>query len=201
MSKPDSLFAAAKKVAEIADLEWPEVHKVYRALQQEPDTFLPKSSGRNVWYASPNFITRLLIALAAARHPDEARKVVSWVRTLKPRGIPHAQAETDLSALEQELFPYLVDAEKAADLESVEVHSDTRRVVVNTRSKGATFFYTDPAASVDAPAPVSFIYARGVIVGEVFQKIAQNISWRLIDGPPFTKGGEGDVDPEAGAIS
>ena len=73
MSKPDSLLAAARRLAEGAGLSWAEVQPYYRALQEPGGSmqtpWLPKSAGRNVWAAHPHFIARLLFALGGARVP------------------------------------------------------------------------------------------------------------------------------------
>jgi hypothetical protein len=61
--EPDSMLAAAKKVAAAARIPWGDVHKVYRTLQPN---FIPISRGRSIHYAQPDPIASLIIGLLPA---------------------------------------------------------------------------------------------------------------------------------------
>lgn len=58
---PDSLLTAAKTLADALSVPWPRVNAVYRELQDAEE--LPRSTGRRIWYASPQLAARLLIGV------------------------------------------------------------------------------------------------------------------------------------------
>ncbi|MGO4389455.1 hypothetical protein AB4Y85_18150 [Microvirga sp. 2YAF29] len=209
MKQADSLLSAAKQVAEFAGLSWSEVQPYYRDLQQEPayspageqispSNWLPKSQGRNVWAAHPNYISRLLLALAGTSQPSEARAAVEWTRDLTPEG--RALYITELPAagvpapIEAELFRYLVDPKTADDLIHIEVQRDTQRVIIVTKSAAEPIVYRSAGSDADVLPKLSrLIYTRGVIDGEVFRKLASSVKWRAYDEGPLKKVQQGQV--------
>ena len=192
----DSLLAAAKRLAEIAGLQWSEVHPYYRTLQAEPsgEGWLPKSQGRNIWAAHPHFITRLLVALAGATRPAEASQVVEWVQrlTLNGREILNDEepAANSVSPIEEEFSSYLTNPQKAAELQRVEVQPDTHSIVFTRKTGEQVIFsinrgYREGAG--DEPRKFRGIYSRGVIDGLVFVYLAKTVNWRLRGEAPFQR--------------
>ena len=194
-STSDTLLVAAQKLAQIAGLPWAHVQPIYRALQQpggEMNTpWLPKSSGRAVWMAHPNYITRLLIALACGGGAAQAHHSIEWAINTTPGGrafrLDEKPAANIVPPIELEFFPYLVDHGPAADLVNVEFRQDENRIVFNTRSKGEIVFaqhFASGEGVTDEAQPFRGIYSRGVIHGAVFMMIANIIAWRRADEAP-----------------
>lgn len=193
---PDSLLKAARCLASIAGLPWSETLARYRALQEatqnDPVAWLPKSSGRNVWYAHPNFMTRLMVGLAAADHASGAREAVSWVFATTPNGREHDLTEKPAAGLpypiEREFFKYLTDEAAAESLDRVEFQPDTGSVIFHLYGFDPVI-YSHPVAYRESAAEQTKlfrgIYSRGVIVGIVFVYIARTVVWRRSDEEPY----------------
>lgn len=194
MPEPLSLLAAAKKVAEFAELEWAHVQPYYRALQ-EPDgegreVLLPKSIGRNIWAAHPHFITPLLIALATAGHPARSNAAVSWVYRLTPNGrrmnldeLPAGNVEPPVL---REFVRYLTNPEAARQLRHIRFEPSELRVLFTTISGEPKIFRfhisLDKAPGNMRPRAPG-ISTEGRIEGHVIARIAENIAWRSTDTP------------------
>lgn len=181
--QPESLLSAVKKTASAAKLPWPHVQKVYQALQA--GDFLPKSRGREIWAAHPNFIARLLVALAGSDVPAGARRAVETFLWATENG------EGGPGNLEDFLFRALSSEQDAADIESVEFFADTLRVCINTKSRGAVWFWIEveelqrDGTAIPVEFPQALIRFRGVIDGELFRLLARDVTWR-INGLPLT---------------
>ena len=135
----DSMLTAAKKLADAAGLPWARVQKYYRALQEHvdigpategwlpPDDFagLPKSKGRTVWAAHPNFVARLLVALTATDAPSDFRRAVENFIYATENGGDGQNSEGLLASA-------LADENIGRDIESIEFHPDTARVLVKS---------------------------------------------------------------------
>lgn len=197
--KPDSLLTAAKKVAEHSGLPWSHVQKAYADLQVEPtymsgeqvgpSNWLPKSVGRNIWAAHPHFVSRLLVALAAASDPSQSREAVQWTRDLTPDGRPLGITEGDhagvVNPFEAALTRYLIDPAKAETLAYVEFVSDWRRVLIrDCNDREEVWASAEPAYPENNP----LIRFRGVIAGNLFLKLSQTVRWRRADQSPVTTG-------------
>src|SRR5438309_412558 len=68
--EPDSLLLAAKKLASVSRLSWSRVRSTYQDLQARGE--IPVSRGRNIQAATPQLITRLIIALAVRQDKGTA---------------------------------------------------------------------------------------------------------------------------------
>lgn len=198
--KPDTLLTAAKFLAMAAGKEWSDVQPYYRALQTPPhidaegrlvNSWLPKSSGRAIWYAHPNFISRLLIALVGTTIPTGAVEAVEWTRALTENGrrmrLDEKPAANVVPPIEREFYRYLADPTAADDLVDVEFYPDRRQIVFNTKTEGRRVFR--PSSSYDeyvAPSGgVQRIFHRAVVDGEVFREIARGVKWRMTNNPPM----------------
>lgn len=196
---PDSLLTASKKLAEVSGLPWAHVQKYYRALQGTDgldNAWLPKSAGRNIWFAHPNYICRLIIALAASASPDEAIPSVDWVMKLAPlgsgaRGL-HPAAGIP-SPIESLLFAFLVDPAKAATLHHIEFIPESRMLAIRyVDGFGTDDLWKLPDGGEVLQFPQTLIRSRGIVDGDLFVALAKSINWRRHDNAPLTKGVEDD---------
>ncbi|WP_122519193.1 hypothetical protein [Pannonibacter phragmitetus] len=204
MNAPDSLLSAARKLADAIGRPWSAVQPYYKALQ-EPDldqrtAWLPKSLGRSIWYAHPNYITRLLIALGGTTNPAEAHATLHWAQELTPGGRERYMTErpaADIPLLiELEFSKYLVDAEAASKLLSIEIHPDRKAIVFNQRDGKPTIFCLPGGADeIEGGAALPFIgiQYRGVIDGRVLVTLANTVKWRRPSQPPYGSSREVDV--------
>lgn len=204
MNEPDSLLNAARKVAEIAGFPWATVQAYYKALQEPAGKdhliWLPKSVGRNIWSAHPNFITRMLIALAATTNPAEASDAVRWAQELTPEGRKRYLTEEPAAnipvLIESAFFKYLVDEKAAAELANVEVHPDSKTIIFNMKTGQSVIYrpHYKIGEGRDEPAkPFVGIQRRGIIDGLVFVFLSKSIKWRRSDQAPVETGPEGAV--------
>jgi|ERR1700674_3714630 len=198
MLEHHSLYAAAKVLAGILGVPWTELQATYRALQGETRAkicWLPKSAGRNVYYAHPSYIDRLLVAHVSSTNANSARDTVEWMVQLSLNGKKHDLAEKPAanipSPIEKVFHRYLVDAKEAAKLETVEIHPDAHRIIFNV---GRSYTWLPEPDANDLPlAPV--ITKRPVISGDVFRALAEKISWGFdaFGGPTLKKVQQGAV--------
>lgn len=198
MSKPDSLLAAARRLADATGLAWHEVQPFYRTLQEPGGSmntpWLPKSVGRNIWAAHPNFLARLMFALAGAHSVADAHGAVETAHLMTPGGRQKYLDEKDaadvLSPLEREFYRYLTDYDAAATLEEVEFKLDRGEVVfVGPETK---VFSVPVETDEDETKYPRLLYKRGVIRGTVFRRMAHQTKWRLADQAPFETAKPGD---------
>lgn len=205
---PQSLLAAAKEMAEILGIPWADFFKYYRDLQIEPTfhekgkqvsphAWLPKSQGRNIWPAQPNFISRLLCAVAGTENPSAAREAVEWTRDLTPNGRAMYAAELPAAGMPapiEEVFQrYLVDIAAAKELDYVEFRPDDRQIIFHKKDGSLETYahHTPIGQGKRAPAqPYKGLTRRGIIDGMVFFYLANQIDWRRYDQAPFYKGVE-----------
>lgn len=194
---PHSLLDAAKVVAQLAGLEWSTAHRYYRDLQgasrSEAEVYwLPKSMGRNIWHAHPNFLARFLTAIGMTEDPTLACAIVSTTWQFTPEGRERYSCESIEYPVEHFLAGLLADPVLADAVERVEFDPVQLHVVARFRSGGTKTFAA--AGSAGTTQVNGVIYRLGVIPGSVFSALARTINWR-IDSP--LKVPQGEVDPEA----
>lgn len=200
MHNADSLLAAAKRVAEKSGLEWSYVQRFYRALQGAPnkgDGWLPRSLGRNIWAAHPNYVSRLLVALAAADDPSDSIAAVKWAQGLTPNGrdfyLTERPAANVICPFEYQMSAFLTDASKAGDLVSVEFQRDRDTAIFNLRDGQALVFSSHPEADPQTERPATLVQKRGLISGDLFRALCEEVSWRQDRDAPLTKVAQGEV--------
>jgi hypothetical protein len=185
MSKPHSLYAAAKELAIAADIPWTELKATYRALQEGPrgkKPWLPKNLGRKGPYAQPHYIARLLVAHCCSTGAETAREAIKWVRQLTPEGhkfqLNKKPTRNIVPPIENEFSRYLVAPNEAARLESVELHPDAYRIVFNTNA--STVAWLSPKDTNDlppAPEVVPRAATRTLITGQAFHHLSATVKW------------------------
>ena len=197
---PESLLSAAKKVAAFSDLSWTDVSRVYGALQagdrapalppaaatEVSAPGLPKSSGRNVWYAHPNFIARLLLGLAGRAATVDPWTTVKHFHDALPEQKAGADApEQGVDDLEFRLATLLRNPKLADEVTRLEFNPEAAEFVLQHPTLGGRF---RPASSVQRAA---FIYSQQTFSTRVainpllLQKLAAEIDWRPESFPPY----------------
>jgi hypothetical protein len=174
MNKMDSVLTAARAFADASRKPWAEIQPYYRALQQDRvdgEAWIPKSVGRTIWFAHPNFITRLMIAFASTNDPARSDDVLKAAQYLA------CDAHNQPGSIEKALYPFLIDPN--SDLHSVEFHQDAGRIIINTARDGSILF------ARALPAQFRRVITRTILDGEVFRDLARNVVWRTEDQPPF----------------
>ncbi len=194
---PHSLLDAVKLAAAAAGLEWATAHRYYRDLQgasrSEAEVYwLPKSLGRNIWHASPNFLARYLAAIAMTDDPTMACAIVSFTWQFTPGGRERHDVEPVEYPVEHFLAGLLYDPAAADAVERVDFDPMELRVIARFRD-GTTKTFATPLSVDEAPV-IGVIYRIGIIPGAVFSGLSRSIDWR-IDSP--LKVPQGEVDPEA----
>ena len=177
---PHSLLDASKLLADIANIDWATAHRFYRNLQADPDPWLPKSLGRNIWHAHPHYIARLLIALSMSESPEGATAAVNAVLELTPGGRGRYLTETDQSLVEMALTQFLIHADQADNVERVEFDPVEVTVAIVFKNGTVTAF-SRPEASA----------------GPVLSALARAINWRRYCDAPLDKVVDGLVNDEA----
>jgi len=122
---PDSALEAAKKTAAALDMPWAEMQPIYRSLQvdEHGSGFIPKSAGRKIWTADPNYVKALLIAIGFGGGKISSHTANYLSYGLAPGGgimsmmdWPAAGITTSLQALFRR---FLTDPNEALGLECV----------------------------------------------------------------------------------
>jgi hypothetical protein len=202
MSEPHSLYAAAQKLATATGISWSELQVTYRALQEAPRgkmIWLPKSVGRNVYYAHPWYIWRLLGAHFSCTDAESARDTIEWMKELTRDGKKYDLDEKPAAniplPIEKEFEKYLTDVEQAKKLKDVEIQTDTHRIIFNFNTKDQNTIWS-PALDVEDLPPAPLVVKRPVISGDVFRDLAKNIRWRsdAYGAPTLKKVQQGSVD-------
>lgn len=179
-SKPDSLLSGVRKLAEFADLPWPQVQRHYRLLQEEPadGAWLPKSVGRQIWYASPPLIARVLIALADP-DPERAPDTVAWARALSRVGQGAAAGPFDF---ELRLADLLSQPSAAERIRAVEIYLFARQARISFTDGSDDEIWCSQGDAGEQPliGPMG-----GAISGELLRRVRDGVSWRL-DAPYAT---------------
>ena len=193
---PESLLSAAKKVAELSSLGWADVNRVYRELQDgdrapalppsAPATGLPKSTGRNVWFAHPNFVARLLIGLAGRAAGLNPRKTVQQFHD--------AKADDQELYLEEVLAALLRNPTLADDLLVFELNPDGPCVEINHpkfRGKYIPINTVDRADLMFRPHTFS-VSVR--VNPRLIMDLAATVQWLPEGYPPFRGATAEDVE-------
>jgi len=196
---PQSFTSAAKEMTRLAGLRWARVLPIYRALQQRstagsaregwlpPMAELPLSGGRAIWAAHPNFMARLLIAVANTDEPDQARRMVEtfiWA-TEKGEGSP--------PILQNKMAELLTVPEAAANVERMDFFPDTGRVCISHKSGDPAWFWIEeeelrPDGVVhDIKREPTLIRHNGAIDGQLFRQLCATIKWRGDDENPIVE--------------
>ncbi len=187
MDNFDSVLTAAHKTAESLGLSWAAVQPYYKALQESSGNdrsgWLPKSVGRSIWFAHPNFVTRLLVAVAATTNPADAPKVMGWVKELVPQGYEGARPE--ISIIESEFHKYLVNHKAAEKLSNVEIHPDTKTVAFNLKDGEAVIYRPFDSEQITTTSGAMNLHRRGIIDGRAFELLAKSVNWRRDDDLPM----------------
>jgi hypothetical protein len=181
MYEPHSLYVAAKDfLAPAAGIPWAELQKTYRALQDAPrgkSPWLPKSVGRRVWCAHPNFIHRLLVAHVASNNSQSPGDTLDWMQSLTLRGkafdLQHRPAANVPAPIATELNKYLVDAAEAQKLRTIEVHPADQSIIFNVGNR--SFIWLPASDAEKSPAPP--VINNPEISGRVFLDIAKQVRW------------------------
>ncbi|WP_426958933.1 hypothetical protein [Muricoccus radiodurans] len=181
---PHSLLEAARAIARLSGLPWPNVQRVYVEMQSEK--MLPVSRGRAVWQAIPSLVAELLIGIACAAEG----KVLKQRVTAYSQAVREADGEPPTRFLD-EMKLVLTDAAAASRLDRIVFAHDTNRVTIfDTTGEGAVFV----ANSQSASKPVLAIGSRGVILGTLIQALATEMRWGSPVGQRVNDGGEPDAE-------
>jgi hypothetical protein len=182
---PDSLLQAAKKVARKANLPWPLVQKTYRALQEAGH--LPTSSGRAVYNARPEYIAKLILALATPGLSASAAIKTFWHSRTTSENPDH------LVELGEALTYLLVDG---SDVEMIQINPSTRDSFID----GGGIFGGNYISEIEDNSQNKIaryleeplISQIGAIMGELLVALAESISWDTEDeGPgPSSRAGQ-----------
>lgn len=175
MVKPDSLYLAAKKMAELAQIPWPKFSKIYKALQEGGTAaLLPLSSGRAIYYAQPNYISRMIIGLAGCDFENGPRQAVLR--------FSRALSQHDGTRLEARLSGLLIGSE-TEELENIEFHPD-RDLAIISMMRGTEEFYIDDAIETKEafefdstrwePGPIR---TRTIVDGDLLRLLKKQILW------------------------
>lgn len=194
---PHSLLDAVKLTASAAGIDWATAHRYYRDLQgasrSEAEVYwLPKSLGRNIWHAHPNYLARFLVAIGMTEDPTLACAIVTAAFQFTPGGRERYMVEPIEHPVEYCLAGLLSDPAAADAVERVEFDPVELRVDVRFRD-GTVKTFASPGSANETTLN-AVIYRRGVVPGTVFSALSRTINWR-VDSP--LKVPEGEVDPEA----
>lgn len=166
-----SLLDAAKITADIADLHWPHVQKVYEALQQSKSRLLPKSSGRRIIPAHPNLMAALLIGLAATPDPEQAPGAVLVFMDCTTKFGPNDIT----SSFTHYLGQILSSPGLAKRVATIELHGDLAKAVVSWKDgEKSVEFSSQSNARLDAKSLIRF---RGLLDGALLSKMSAAIRW------------------------
>jgi len=196
-AKPDSALTSAKKMADIAGLPWSEVQPIYRALQETDETltaWLPKSQGRAVFLAHPNYIARLLIALGSFADAKSAHAVVTRAQELTLNGRKKYLSElpgvASRSPIEDIFARILTNPSEADKLQDIEFHPDTPRIIFRWKDETENVFICPNEMPVER---ARFITKRGLMRCEMFRLLSRSIEWRTGPCPvDFSIASEGE---------
>lgn len=214
MQKADSLLDAAKKISEALGVSWPEAQKVYKELQSAgADSWLPKSQGRNIWLAHPNYAARLIAGLCFRGSNYSPVEGIFLTHSMTPAG--RAMRGNEYYALHEAPVPFeahmvavLTESDAASDLIGIEFVPDRKEVAFH-HSTGSTVFL--PTSRFQW-AKASVLYEHGVekavskpakpglavrwfVSGEAIRDIQRAVNW--FNGAfPMEHGSSRHADPE-----
>jgi hypothetical protein len=211
---PDSILEAARKLARALQVPWPDLQKTYRKLQeQDPGNFLtwiPKSEGRQIWYAHPNFITRLIVAHAMSGDKISCSDAVLITHGLTADGVdfqPGYPAANHEAPLEEIFASYLCHPDRAAKLKRIELSSFDKTVAF-VEDERTVECLRKPCRGIEREDASEFGKALksvldgdtferlskiAIIDGSVIQELSEQVSWRFGNFPPFEHG-KADVE-------
>lgn len=168
---PDSLLTAAKTLADALSVPWPRVNAVYRELQDADE--LPRSTGRRVWYASPNLAARLMVGVAG--------DLVMIGAGLACRGYGRAVSESG-ETLEAALAREMVSGGGSVRFS---LDGAGRSAYIGQGSSPVVRFSPtlDVVADLIARQPNTILSAT--IDVRAFEHLRAAVAWRSPDGPPY----------------
>ncbi|WP_138058677.1 hypothetical protein [Sulfitobacter geojensis] len=203
--QPDSLLDAVKKTATALDLPWPTVQKIYRNLQEQDDfgTFwLPKSQGRKIWFAHPNFVTSIILAVGFSQSRLTAHQSAYLGHILTPNGRPveiTERATPNYSIFIELMGDILTNPEKAGHVDKLTFSGGDKSVSIHFVTGETTNFALDGSFETsfgDDAFDSGILAAAGVetysrtnfnvsIDGAAFVEIANTVTWKTAATPPF----------------
>jgi hypothetical protein len=182
MDKPDSLYSAAKKMAELAQIPWSKFSKIYKALQEgEEAKLLPISSGRAICYAHPSYVSRMILALAGCDFENGPRQAVLRFST--------ALSQHDGTRLEERLSGLLMGPE-TEELENIEFLPDQDLAIISMMTCAEEFYVDDAIKIGDTfefdstrwkPGPIR---TRTIVDGDLLRQLKKQICWDTALEPP-----------------
>ncbi|MGY0484395.1 hypothetical protein [Endobacter medicaginis] len=175
----DSIFTAAKKLAESCGLPWTDVGPLYRALQEPDDrggTWLPVSRGRAIHRAQPYHLARLLIALGFGGDPTQARRnlrLAQGMRELVGERYNSLDHSAPLSAVEEALAELLTKPHEADRVVRIEFQPDCRRIIFELKAPHEFRHFGDPDFDGASPG----IATRHVIFAGPVRLLSREVEW------------------------
>lgn len=175
--KSDSVISSAEMLADIMHIPWLRVRRFYMALQQGNEPLIPKSKGKQIYGAQPEYAARLLIALAGTMIPSDAPDVVRMIAAAATEGRAQETFEEALCAL-------LRDRKAASKVTGVEITPQLGRAEIEFKGgKRLRFGALTKEWLVIADAGDDFLPAMaavqftGSITGAALRLLAEECKW------------------------
>jgi hypothetical protein len=168
---PESLYAAAGKVAELAGVNTYAGTQIYRGLQASGA--LPVSAGRRVWSATPDLIASYIIGLAC----DEEMACFDPIAAAL-EGAAHTGRRTFKSTL----AGYIAAPALAATVDRIEIRRDDAIAAVFMRDGSRIEFEPDADNKPPSGEP-TWMRRAAVIPGAMLVRIAEDIDFDRAAGP------------------
>lgn len=202
----DSVLEAAKKTAEALRLPWPEVQKIYRSLQEDdPAThsgWIPKSKGRTIWYAHPNFIGRIISAYSLSGGDFSYHNAVTLTHglALEGRNFQFGYPASGMVApFEGQMASYLCNTQSASKLRRIEFSLSEKEVTFVEEGRRLRFIVKECPRVITGNAtlfeqaihevqnkPFSQRVSRTVVVdAAAIQELSETVNWRHDSIQPF----------------
>lgn len=201
---PDLVLEAAKKTAAALEMPWAEIQPFYRSLQSDDEggcAFLPKSVGRKIFTAHPNYIMRLLVAVGFSGAKISSHDANYITFGLSPQGgvMPTTAwpAAGVAGPLEVLFAQALTDPDQAQSVDCIVFDPAEKRItfrfcngkIINylPASSGLwrdddTIFRSNVLAALrlNTKSRVSHVVK---ISGEALAEIARSVNWRTSASP------------------
>lgn len=198
MDQPDSLLTAAKKVAQLTNMKWADVQRVYQALQNSQPVILPKSRGRLVSPAVARYLAAILLGVSGSPDPDQAidtYKLFEGCRFYWPEQRKRSSSARYFTRFSEFLIMLLLDKGQAEQVSEIELRLDGPSAIVRWKAARHPFakvlsgVSVDPAkikmpasdnvpftADFSSKQPSASIHFRGVIDGRLLLRLAADIA-------------------------
>lgn len=212
----DSTLEAAKATAAALGLNWTALDPIYRELQRPDDQstgWLPKSSGRTIFTAHPNYVTRLLIGYGF-RSPGITPHVANLIaHGLTPDGRSLGMHEWpssgSVSVVEGVFQRLLTDPDAADEIGQLWFNPAEKSLTITHRNGGPSLrlipatdgFWTEGRDTFRDQVREALALETGgakvgsvvVIDGSVLSEIARKVNWRK-DMVPVRPAHPGEAD-------